>query len=159
VLQNDVERARCELEAGDCTFFLLGSGADAMTDFVYFAYTLDRFSVVNTSPDRWMPLTETPITGEGVDGGIIAGDEIFADEDIIGSASWLAPGQCYLFLTPDATGETPPQPCDVVATYHELEVDFWNQPFSVESGATDSALRECPPAAPGATPTLCVMPR
>jgi hypothetical protein len=69
----------------------------------------------------------------------------------------LAPGQCVLFTDGSPDGNTPPQPCDVVA---RLDIGpaliFWGAAFDMEGNGGER--HTCPAGVAGST-TLCIMPR
>jgi hypothetical protein len=164
VEQNGTERAVCPIvNPGSCTFFLAGggSGADA-TQYVYFAYTPEQLIVRNSSDDQWMPLGGVQIVNNApsVVGSTFAfgNPEVFGSPATIGRIDRLAPGQCLQYTGGAEVGDALPQPCDLVARLDlDASVNFWMQPFGVDS-VTDDLAHTCPGATPGRL-TICVMPR
>ncbi|MEM6283566.1 MAG: PASTA domain-containing protein [Chloroflexota bacterium] len=162
VVQGGVTRVTCPAApAGTqplrCDFALGGTdGATINTPYLHFAYTANAFTVINTSPDQWMPLDQTPLISAQTMQPF--GLQMFlTDPTIVADATRLAPNQCVLLTTGDAQA---PRPCDVVA---ELSVAgdaaFWQIGFLLDAATTGNAeLKSCPAADPSAL-TLCVMPR
>jgi hypothetical protein len=165
--QHGVERAVCPVaNPGRCEFYLSGGSAGAdVTEFVYFAYTVDRLAVINTSTDQWMGLAgfnvynynpAIAIPGAGVH----LGDRSLYTDFLmpVASVTRLAPGQCVFFTNSAPERETPPQPCDVIARLDiGASVIFWAAAFEMDS-QVDDQRRSCPAAAEGRL-TICVMPR
>jgi hypothetical protein len=164
VEQSGIERAVCPIvNPGTCEFFLAGGGgAGEITPFVYFAYTPDQLLVRNSSDDQWMPLDGVQIVNNApsVVGSTFAfaNPEAFGNPQTIGRINRLAPGQCLHYTGSATIGETLPQPCEVVARLDlDPNVNFWTQPFGVDS-VTDDLSHTCPAATAGRL-TICVMPR
>jgi hypothetical protein len=164
VEQNGVERAVCPIvNPGTCTFFLAGGGsAGDVTGFVYFAYTTDQLIVHNPSDDQWMPLDGVQIVNNApsVAGSsfAFANPEVFGNPQTIGRINRLAPGQCLLYTGSATISDSFPETCDVVARLDlDPSVNFWAQPFGVDS-LTDDQAHTCPGATAGKL-TVCVMPR
>jgi hypothetical protein len=164
VEQNGIERAICPIvNPGTCEFFLAGGGAAGeVTQFVYFAYTPDQLVVHNISEDKWMPLDGVQIVNNAppVAGSTFAfgSPEVFGNPQTIGRINRLAPGQCLHYTGSAAVGDTLPESCDVVARLDlDPSVNFWAQPFGVDS-VSDDQPHTCPAATPGKL-TICVMPR
>ena len=165
LIQNDVQRAVCTVgNPGRCEMYLpVGNvAAGETTDYVYFAYLSDRLAIINTAPDKWMPIGNLVVRNNAVQplGAMVnVGDaELFGNPQIVGRIGRLAPGQCLLFTNSSNEAQTPPQPCDVIA---KLDVGpsviFWAADFPVES-TTQEGERICPAAVPDRL-TLCIMPR
>jgi len=164
VEQNGLERAVCPIvNPGTCEFFLAGGGgAGEVTPYVYFAYTPDQLIVRNTSENQWMTLDGVQVINNApsVAGSPFAfgSPESFGNPQTIGRINRLAPGQCLLYTGSATIGDTLPQSCDVVARLDlNPSVNFWTQPFGVDS-VTDDQAHTCPGATVGQL-TICVMPR
>jgi hypothetical protein len=164
VEQNGVERAVCPIaNPGTCTFFLAGGGSVGdVTGFVYFAYTTDQLIVRNPSDAQWMPLDGVHIVNNApsVAGSTFAfgNPEVFGHPQTIGHINRLAPGQCLHYTGSALIGASLPESCDVVARLDlDPSVNFWAQPFNVDS-MTDDQPHTCPGATAGKL-TVCVMPR
>lgn len=167
VLENGVERITCPgapVGSQDnplrCEFFYGGTGAADITQYIYFAYTLDTLTVINQSPDKWMPTDRTTIFNPNVpDTSLFVGDPtLFQNPDVVGDITQLAPGQCLLLSVNRPDGTTPVQPCQVVA-YHDVNpiFAFWTAAFEIES-ATDGQRHGCP-AATAERPVICILPQ
>lgn len=157
IYQNDIERGRCPVSAaGRCEVFLLAGGAAEITEYVYFAYTADRFIVVNQSDDQFMALPGAVITDTRGATYRITQPSAYGD-DLIASTEYLAPDQCIHILN-NAEDEAPPLPCTVIAEV-AVNVDFifWDDIFTYTS-LTDGQPRTCPGATDGSL-TICVLPR
>jgi hypothetical protein len=163
VLQNGVEVATCAVaNPGRCEFFLAANASDAVTEYVYFAYTASTLAIINTSEDRWMPIGALVVRNNyvaPVGAPVPVGEpSLFGSPQTVASIPRLAPGQCLLFTNSTPESQTPPQPCDVIA---QLDIGtnliFWGAAFPVES-ITDDQERSCPAAIPGRL-TLCIIPR
>lgn len=149
-----------------CEFFVISNSISAdVTDYIYFAYTRDRFTVINTSATAWMPLTETPIynfnpqiTNPGV--SLILGDPaLFQNPDTVADITRLAPGQCVMLTLTPLTNAEPPQDCWVVAQRDlDSSVAFWLAPFELESPQSLEGRATCPAATENRL-TQCIMPR
>lgn len=168
VLEDGIERAVCDAappgaEPLSCTFYLAaGSGRDAATEYVYFAYTPDRLIVRNASSDQWMPLGGLSITNYAPDVAnttFAFGDPaVFGSPATIGRIDQLAPGQCLLYTNSAPGTEMPPQDCDLIARLDlSPNVNFWMQAFDVNS-LSDDQQHTCPAATEGRL-TICIMPR
>jgi hypothetical protein len=164
VEQNGIERAVCPIvNPGTCQFFLAGGGSAAeVTPFVYFAYTPDQLVVHNTSDAQWMPLDGVQIVNNApsVAGSNFAfgSPEVFGNPQTIGRINRLAPGQCLRYTVSATASDTLPETCAVVAQLNlDPNVNFWAQPFGVDS-VTDEAAHTCPGATAGRL-TVCIMPR
>jgi hypothetical protein len=163
VLQNSVVRTQCPAaQAGaepiSCEFFLDAATVGETTPYVYFAYTTDRFVVMNNSTDKWMPMTDVVVANTAGFSGTFTNDAAFTIPPEYGTTSLLAPGQCILIVGAGADAE-PPQPCDVIATYIYASATtyFWQVDFTID-GVTDDQLHTCSAAVEGRL-TLCIMPR
>lgn len=165
VLQNDNEIASCAVAPPNsqdtpsvCDFFVNIGRAVPTTEFVYYAYTIDRLAVMNVTPDKWMPLAATIIVTPNFE--LTLGDEaLFGNSDSIGSVRRLAPGQCSLLTAAPLTDATPPQECAVIAqTALGADRVFWTQEFSVRAATGDNEVNACPAATPDFV-TLCIVPR
>jgi hypothetical protein len=173
VIQDDVQ-VTCEAappnsqnNPSTCEFYILVDTTDALsTPFVYFTYTRDTFSVINTSSDRWMPLDETPlynfnpsIQNPGAS-FVLSDDSLFPNPPAVGRVDRLAPGQCLVF-TLDTTAEATLSPeCETVIAQRALssEVAFWLAAFELDSPFANQDRVTCP-AARENRQTVCVMPR
>lgn len=149
-----------------CEFYVVTDNVNTLaSDFVYFVYTTDRFIVMNTNTDLWMPLTETPIFNfnpqiSNPGASFILGDNsLFPDTDIIGDVRRLAPGQCILFTVTPLTDATAPEECHVLAQRDFApEIAFWLANFELESPYSDNGRATCPAAVENRV-TTCIMPR
>lgn len=142
-----------------CEFFILTPAvANPVTGYVYFAYTTDRFAVINKSDERWMPLGNTPVRIAGLELNLGA-PALFGNPDIAANVARLAPGQCTLFTNGTLAEATPPEPCDLIAQAAlEPARAFWNAAFDVVSTTRPDEQFTCP-AATADRVTICVMPR
>lgn len=149
-----------------CDFYLINYNITAeTTDYIYFSYTRDRFTVINTSDKAWMPLLETPIynfnpqiTNPGV--SLILGDSLlFQNPDTVADMTRLAPGQCLMLtLTPLMEADTP-EDCWLIAQRDlDPSVAFWLAPFELDSPYSPSGRAICPAARENQL-IQCVMPR
>ncbi|MEO8608426.1 MAG: PASTA domain-containing protein [Chloroflexota bacterium] len=166
VLQNGVPRATCPVaNPGRCEFYLSsgGSSSDA-TDYVYFAYTLDRLAIINQSTDKWMTLDGFYVINNfapNKGATVFLGDPtLFTSRQHppdVETVTRLAPGQCILYTNQSPDADSPPQPCEVIA---RLDIGatliFWGADFGIAS--SDSEQRTCPAPTAGRL-TICVMPR
>ncbi|MDX1993441.1 MAG: PASTA domain-containing protein [bacterium] len=162
VFQDGVQRATCPVSAtGRCELFLASGGAGDATEFIYFAYTTDRLIIYNRSADRWMPLMGVLINVAATPGGapIAPVTETDNPQAVLGDVMRLAPGQCLYVRVPPLNGEdTPPEPCDLLASYTlTTQEHFWARDFFITS-VTDGEQRTCPAAQPGRL-SLCILPR
>lgn len=160
--QNGIQRAVCAItNPGRCDFYIPGASGGDVTDYVYFAYTPNSLAVINQSPDRWMTLTNfivynnfTAQKGLTVS---LSDPTLYALKIPFARLSQLAPGQCLLFTNSTPEGNTPPQPCEVIAILDIApQLIFWGAAF--ETQGSDNQRHTCPAATPGNL-TLCVMPR
>ncbi len=171
VIENGVERASCDAapvgtqdQPLRCEAYVTAGGAASeITSYVYFTYTTDAFAVINRSLDKWMPTGQTTILNYNPNLSIAGlpvqvGDPgLFGNPPTPANIGQLAPGQCVLF-TSDNASAAPPEPCDQIAQLHlASNVAFWLANFVVDSAADDER-RECP-AAVADRVTICVMPR
>lgn len=156
IYQNGIERRTCPVSAtGRCEVFLSGSDAADVTDYVYFAYTADRFIVMNQSDDRFMALPGAIITDSRGSAYPFTLSTAYGD-DLIANTENLAPDQCIHILN-NAEGE-PPLPCTVIAEASvSLDFIFWDDAFTYTS-LMDGQQRTCPGATDGSM-TICVLPR
>lgn len=170
VLQNGVPVVTCpaappnsENNPAICEFYMLmDSDMGGVTEYVYFAYTLDHFAVINTSVDAWMPLANTPIYSPTLpaQNGLILGDaRLLGSPQTIANVQMLAPRQCLLFTAAALNSVIPPQDCDVIAQ-QQLAADtlFWRSPFQLAAVTLRGQKITCP-AADSKRMTICVMPR
>lgn len=170
VEQGGVIRATCPAApAGTqplrCEVYIAGGSAAAdSTPFIYFAYTTDRFAVLNPTADQWMPLAQTPLfnfnPGVQVAGAQVnLGDPaLFGNPDIVADITRLAPGQCLLLTDGSPTTPEPPQPCSIITQLNSSPtVAFWLAQFEIQS-ASDGIRRTCPAATPDQL-TICMLPR
>lgn len=170
VVQDGVERATCDaapLNSQDnplvCEFFVVSSADNAeTTPYVYLAYTMDRFAVINNSDTAWMPLTPNlynfnPRAQAGA--ALNLGDAgLYQNAEILGDYRRLAPQQCLMLTVDPLNNAEPPQPCDVLAQRAlSPDVAFWTSPFEIDS-PNQSGRSQCPAANPERL-TLCIMPR
>lgn len=156
VYQDGIQRAVCTVaNPGSCTFYLSGGGSSEVTEYVYFAYTRDKFILYNQSPDQFMPLPGLQIFDARGSGYPITTPGAYGDA-VIADVTRLAPGQCIHILNNAEGG--PPQPCNVVAEASvNLDYIFWYEAFTMTS-LTDGEQRTCPGATEGRL-TLCILPR
>lgn len=159
VTQNGIQRAICPVSAsGRCEFHVEVAGAvQEVTEYVYYAYTTDRFMIINQSEDQWMTLSGLTINDlRGGQFAPAAPDTYDQQDDILGNTEQLAPGQC-LFLA-NRTGAGPLASCNVIAAQvYDVDYVFWLEPFTYTS-LTDGVLRGCP-GADSERMTLCILPR
>ena len=147
-----------------CEFYIAtGSASASSTEFIYFAYTTDRFAVINRSDDSWMPLTETSIYNYNpaiqVQGASLklSDSSLFNPDTIIANPERLAPGQCLMITVAPLSDAQPPEPCDLIAQRAlTAEVIFWSAPFELDAPTGERS--QCPAATEGRL-TLCIMPR
>jgi hypothetical protein len=161
ILQDGIQRAVCPTSPDPsekrCEFFLASGGTTEITDFVYFAYTTDRFSVINRSDDAWMALPGLAII-EATGGRFALTDPATYDnpDDLLGDLARLAPGQCLLLR--NQTDEGPPQDCDpLLEMTYDVPFVFWMDEFRITS-LTDGEQRSCP-GADSERLTVCILPR
>jgi len=146
-----------------CIFYVVaGDITSQITDFVYFTYTPETFAVINTTPDAWMPLTETPIynfSPQASNPGsplILSDSQMIPNPDIIGDVQRLAPGQCLIF----SIAENPelPEPCDaIIQQTVDSSLAFWQTTFELDSPYAIEGRSSCPAASDNLT--RCIMPR
>lgn len=170
VVQDGVERAQCEAAPQNsqdrpvsCEFFVVSSvDAAETTPYIFFAYTTDRFAVINNTDDAWMPLSPNiynfnPNVPQGVS-LTLSDAALFQNVDILGDFRRLAPNQCLMLTVNPLTDAEPPQPCDVLAQRAlDASVAFWTSPFEVDS-TNQTGRSQCPAANPDRL-TLCILPR
>jgi hypothetical protein len=171
IMDNGVERAGCDAAPSGsqdqplrCEAYIAGSNESSeVTSYVYFAYTMQAFAVINRSPDKWMLTEQTTILNHnpGIsipNATVLVGDPtFFGNPSIVADITRLAPGQC-LFLTSDNINAAQPEPCDMIARLDlTSSVAFWLANFQIDSAADDEQ-HQCPAAVSNAT-TICVMPR
>jgi hypothetical protein len=158
IVQGGVQRAVCPVSHdGRCEFYLqTGLPRSEIAEYVYMAYTTDKFSIINQSEDELMPLGALVVTGSrGERLSVASRDE--HTPLIPTNTQRPAPGQCLL-MTNRAADNTPPQRCDVIAERaFDADYVFWQQAFTVTS-VTDGEDRTCPGAVEGRL-TLCILPR
>ncbi len=162
VTQNGIQRGQCAVaNPGRCEFYIPGGASADVTNYIYFAYGTHNAAVINQSSDRWMTLSGfivynnfTQQKGLTVPLGDMS---LYSVKNPVARAGQLAPGQCVLFTDSSPDGNTPPQPCDVIA---RLDIGpsliFWGAAFDMQGG--DNQKHTCPAATAGKL-TLCVMPR
>ncbi len=160
--QNGIQRGQCAVaNPGRCEFYIPGGASADVTNYVYFAYGVHNAAIINQSSDRWMTLSDfivynnfTPQKGLAIPLGDMT---LYKVRNPVARAGQLAPGQCVLFTDGSPDGNTPPQPCDVVA---RLDISptlvFWGATFDMHGS---SSQRHTCPAATADKLTLCVMPR
>ena len=171
IIENGVTRTTCPAAPANsqnnpvrCEFYLAGAGsADDLTSYLYLSYTPSSIAIVNQSEDRWMPTDRTTIYNfnpniEVEGASLIIGDPaLFQNPETVADLTKLAPGQCLVLTTDQATA-TLLEPCDIVAQRAlSSSVAFWLADFELES-ATDGQRRICPAANPE-RPTICVVPQ
>jgi hypothetical protein len=142
-----------------CEFVVVNATANnPLTQYVYFAYTPDRFTAVNGTSDRWMVLNGTQVQAPGIQ-QTIGDPALFGNQDIVGDVRYLAPGQCSLLTLSPLTDASPPQACDVIAQQALPAAQaFWTVPFEVVADTRPGETLSCP-AATEDRMTICVMPR
>ncbi|MEL6307980.1 MAG: PASTA domain-containing protein [Chloroflexota bacterium] len=172
VVQNGEALATCDAAPPNsqnspttCDFLVITDAITSpATDYVYFAYTTDRFAVINISNDLWMPLTETPIYNfnpqlTNIGASLSLGDpNLFRSPEIVGEIERLAPNQCLMLTVAPLTDAEAPESCNVLAQ-RELEagVAFWLAPFELDSPFSEENRAICPAATEGRL-TRCIMP-
>jgi len=165
VLQNDAVIASCPLALPNsqdnpsvCAFFVNVGRAIPTTEYVYYAYTADRFTVFNVSEDQWMPIGATLISVGNLELNLGAA-ALFGNPDIVANVRRLAPGQCTMLTTESVTDSETPQDCALIAQVAlTTERVFWTQEFSVRAATRDNEMNTCPAATPDFV-TLCIVPR
>ncbi|MBC8098333.1 MAG: PASTA domain-containing protein [Armatimonadetes bacterium] len=166
IVQDGVQRAVCQVaNPGRCEFYLKRASANPRpaTDYVYFAYTPEQWTIINQSANEWMLLAELPVlsyvsSAEGTQ--LLPGDPALylTGASDVANVSRLAPGQCLLYATDSTLLENPPQACDVIATLAvSADAVFWQRAFGMVSDS-DGETYSCPAATAGRL-TICVMPR
>ncbi len=162
VTQNGIQRGQCAVaNPGRCEFYVPGGTSGDTTDYVYFAYDTHNVAIINQSPDRWMTLSGftvynnfTPQKGLPIS---LGDTSLYGFKNPVARPGQLAPGQCILFTDSSPEGNTPPQPCDVVARLDlGPTVIFWGAAFDMQGN--DGQRHSCPAATAGSL-TVCVMPR
>lgn len=162
VTQNGIQRGQCAVaNPGRCEFYVPGGASGDVTEYVYFAYGTHNLAIINQSSDRWMTLSGfTVFNNFTAQKGLTVplGDaSLYVVTNPVARVGQLAPGQCVLFTDSSAEGNTPPQPCDVVARLDiNPTVIFWGAAFDMEG--SDGQRHSCPAATVDKL-TLCLMPR
>jgi hypothetical protein len=144
--------------------YLATAGQFETAAFIYFTYTIDRFVVRNNTPDLWMRVNRFVIFNNNPNNAQLGArfepgsPDTFGRPEIVARIQRLAPNQCLLYISREATDRTPPEECDVIATL-ELAPDqlFWTFDFNLQS-VSDSKQRLCRAAVPDKR-TVCIMPR
>lgn len=150
-----------------CDFFYSSAGvSEALTEYLYFAYTPEALAIVNVSQDRWMSTVINPIYNYNpalaIPGSALrAGDPELWPEEFRrspGEIARLAPGQCLVMTSAPTEADASPEPCQIVAQRDlNPDVAFWLFDFQVES-TVDGTRAACPAAVAG-LPTVCIVPR
>jgi len=162
VTQNGIQRGQCAVaNPGRCEFYVPGGASGDTTDYVYFAYSTHNAAIINQSTDRWMTLSGftvynnfTPQKGLPIS---LGDSTLYGFKNPVARPGQLAPGQCILFTDSSPDGNTPREPCDVVARLDlNPTVIFWGASFDMQGN--DGQRHACPAATAGNL-TLCVMPR
>lgn len=147
-----------------CDFFLPASGQGGdVAEYVYLVYDTTRFLLINNAPDEWMRTNQTTIHNANPNNGTLGaafavGDPaIFGSPDIVAQINRLAPSQCLLYKSADASTEALPQDCDIIAQL-DLPADqlFWSFDFEMEGRGGERFT--CPAAVEGKR-VICAMPR
>jgi hypothetical protein len=153
-------------EPARCAFFLPGEITAASTvEYLYMAYTIGQFALINRSTDQWLPLNQVRLVNFNP-AAEVAGTWLTLDSPatfaptVIGyNTLLLAPQQCVLMRDPRLSrDEPPPQDCIVVGTLSmEPSAVFWQADFGVENTQVGQR-RQCPVATRDKL-TLCILPR
>lgn len=167
IIENGVTRASCpsappnsQDNPTSCEFYIVTFTDIPATEYLYFVYTDDRFAVINTTEDSWMPLNTTPIYTSNADG---AGSQLiisnyFDADTMLANPQRLAPQQCLLLIG-DANITDAPELCQIVGTQVlDATQQFWRTAFELDSPFDRGERISCPAATPGRM-TLCIMPR
>lgn len=171
VRQNRAERAACVAAPPNsqdnpttCEFYLPagGQGGD-VAEYVYLVYDATRFLLINNAPDEWMRTNQTTIHNANPNRGtlgasFVVGDPaIFGSPDIVAQINRLAPSQCLLYTSAEASTEALPETCEVIAQL-DLPADqlFWSFDFELEG--REGERFTCPAAVEGKR-VICAMPR
>ncbi len=172
VVQAGIERAICEAappgseaQPRTCELYLepAGTSNDLNAGFVYFAYTTDKFLIMNRTTDKWMRLNRSilhiinPADGVGRAYFDLGDANTFGNPQIVAVLQRPAPGQCLLYVRGGTEDYTPPQPCHVIAVRPFEAKVFWDYPFELES-VDDGKRRLCTAAVPDKL-TICILPR
>jgi hypothetical protein len=149
-----------------CSLYL-PSGVTAATtlEYVYIAYTVGQWALVNRSTDKWLPLNQTRVLNFNpaleLPGVSLTLDnpQLFAPTVRGFNTLLLAPGQCVLMQDPRfATDQTPPTDCVVVGVLTREPLDvFWQADYRVLHTIVGRE-RMCP-AATRDKLTVCILPR
>lgn len=167
VLQDGVPVATCDAAPPNsqdnplmCEFFVIGGALDpASTEYVYFSYTTDRFTVVNPSDNAWMPLEATQLQIAGLSLRLGEPTLYGATPSTVADVRKLAPQQCAMLALDPTAAATPTDPCDLIAQGTVAQPQaFWTVPFEVVPATIGGETFMCPPATPDRV-TVCVMPR
>lgn len=161
VVQDGVQRATCPPAPNVCAFFLAGADAAEVTEYVYLAYTPDRFLMRNPSETGWMILDGVQLFGQGLpEGGtpLIPDVSVFDSADFVGELGRLAPGQCH-YYTNNADGAALLEDCDEIAraSVNIAAPIWWNSEFRLQ-GPRTGRESSCPGALEGRL-TVCIVPR
>jgi hypothetical protein len=170
ITQDGIERGTCPTAPANtqdqpltCEFFVMGGNNSQVTSHIYFAYTTDRFAIINNSSDRWMPLTNTDVYNfnpaiQNPGATVVLGDpNLFNNPQTVADITRLAPAQCVMLTASPLSNAEPPQPCDVIAQRDlDPSVIFWTAPFELDS--PQGQRTQCPAATPNRL-TICIMPR
>lgn len=165
LLQNGIERVRCDAApAGSdplrCDFFIATAQTTDLAPFLYMAYTVESFVVLNNTDDQWMRTDQTPfyIDPNDDEATFTVGDiSRYVNPDPVANLRQLAPGQC-IQLTAGNTSAASPEDCTVIARADlDVSAAFWQRGFQLDNELVGERVT-CPPATPGRT-TLCIMPR
>jgi hypothetical protein len=159
----DAAPANSENEPLTCEFYIPAGGAGDTLPFVQFTYTDTQLVIFNPTADSWMRTNQTTIHNANPNGGPLAGNfrlgapRTFNNIETVGDIRLLAPGQCLIFVSTEAGGDTPLEDCDIVATL-ELQPNqlFWSFNFEVED--QEGTRRTCTAADPQRL-TICMLPR
>lgn len=169
VVQGGLERAICQAAPSNsqdqpttCEFYLPSGTSEEIAPYIYLAYNTDKLIFLNRTIDRWMPVTSTTFHNELSDPAPLGKEftinaALFGRPDIVARINRLAPKQCLLFISSAASTETPPEACDVIATYTlESSQLWWSANFQTQG--TDNKQRTCIAAVRNKI-VVCIMPR
>lgn len=171
VRQGGASRATCSAappnsqeQPTTCEFYLPAGGQGGnIAEYVYLVYDTTRFLLVNNAPDEWMRTNQTTIHNANPNRGalgasFVVGDPaIFGSPDIVAQINRLAPSQCLLYKSADASTDGLPENCDIIAQL-DLPTDqlFWSFDFELEGREGERFI--CPAAVEGKR-VICAMPR
>ena len=154
----DAAPANSQDSPTSCQFFIAGGTVTDLTEYIYFAYSTEAFTIINQSDDRWMPTVDTNVYNPVGAPFQLGNPAFFAESSPVADLTNLAPAQCLLFTVGAAEEATLPVDCDVIAQSGSHGSDaFWLVDFEIRSG-TDLQRHNCPAATEGKV-TLCIMPR